>query len=232
LEIEITGGTDVKGSPTIDYLRYVVADAYRGAGIKFAVEVQKRGYYPKGGGIVKATIEACRSPSPVELLNGRQVSPKIASVCSQLPKHVAERQISAALLALEKGGVTCKNYTASFETAASPGTSIIVYSTSDFGGPYIGGDSIGELGKRAEQVGQEAAGQFLESAHAGAAVDPFLSDMMVIPACLSKGVSQYRVARVTEHLRTNLQVAALLTGCRHEVKQVSDNNYLVTIGGA
>ena len=31
LEIEITGGTDVKTSPTIDYLRYVMAEAYRSA---------------------------------------------------------------------------------------------------------------------------------------------------------------------------------------------------------
>ena len=229
LEIEITGGTDVKASPTIDYLRYVVAEAYRAAGIRFALEVQKRGYYPKGGGAVKATIEPCRSPSPVELLNGRHVSPKITSVCSQLPKHVAERQISSALLALEKGGMACKNYSASFETAASPGTSILVYSASDFGGPYIGGDSIGEVGKRAEQVGEEAAERFLENAHAGASVDPFLSDMMVLPACLSKGISQYRIARVTQHLRTNLDVASRMTGCKYNIKQLSGSDYLVTI---
>ena len=54
LEIEITGGTDVRASPTIDYVRHVVADAYRNIGIKFSIEVLKRGYYPKGGGIVQA----------------------------------------------------------------------------------------------------------------------------------------------------------------------------------
>ena len=44
----------------------------------------------------------------------------------------------------------------SYETSISPGSSILVYSTSDFG-PYIGGDSIGELRKPAEQVGAEAS---------------------------------------------------------------------------
>lgn len=227
-ELEITGGTDVKTSPTIDYLRYVVAEAYRGAGIKFSVDVQRRGYYPKGGGVVKARIEPCRAPSPVEFLNGRHVEPKMVSVCSQLPKHVAERQISSALLALEKGGVSCKNYTASFETALSPGTSILVYSVSDFGGPYIGGDSIGEVGKRAEQVGQEAAGRFLQNALARAPVDPFLADMMVLPLCLSKGLSRYRVADVTRHLRTNLQVAGQMTRCKYNISP-SDKGSLVTI---
>jgi RNA 3'-terminal phosphate cyclase (ATP) len=231
IELEITGGTDVKASPTIDYLRYVVAEAYRSAGIKFSVDVQRRGYYPKGGGLVKAIVEPCKAPSPVEFLNGRHVAPKIVSVCSQLPKHVAERQISSALLALEKSGVSCKNYTASFETALSPGTSILVYSVSDFGGPYIGGDSIGEVGKRAEQVGQEAAGRFLQSALAGTPVDPFLADMMVLPLCLSKGVSHYRVADVTRHLRTNLQVASQVTGCKYDISP-SGGGSLVTIQGA
>lgn len=228
LEIEITGGTDVKASPTIDYMRYVVSEAYRSVGIKFDLEVQKRGYYPKGGGIVKATIEPCARPAASEFLNGRAVDPKITSVCSQLPKHVAERQISSALLALEKSGVKCTNYAASFETAASPGTSILVYSVSDFGGPYVGGDSIGEVGKRAEQVGQEAASRYLESMLAGAAVDPFLADMLVLPLCLAKGVSRYKTSRITEHLRTNLGVARQMTGCSYEM-QALDNGHAVTM---
>jgi RNA 3'-terminal phosphate cyclase (ATP) len=230
LEIEITGGTDVRASPTTDYMRYVVSEAYRSAGIKFSLDVLKRGYYPKGGGIVKATIEPCDKPAPAEFVNGRAVAPRITSVCSQLPKHVAERQISSALLALEKSGIKCTNYAASFETALSPGTSILVYSASDFGGPFVGGDSIGEVGKRAEQVGQEAAARYLESTLAGAAVDPFLADMLVVPLCLAKGISKYRTSKVTGHLRTNLQVAQQMTGCRYEIAQ-SGKDSVVTIEG-
>lgn len=228
LEIEITGGTDVKTSPTIDYFRYVVAEVFRNIGIKCSIDVGKRGYYPKGGGVVKAVIQSCRSPSPSEFLNGRYFEPKIASVCSKLPKHVAERQIAAALVALEKIGIKCRSYSATYETAPTPGTSILVYSVSDFGGPFIGGDSIGEIGKRAETVGQEAASRFAESMLCGAAVDPFLADMLVLPLCIAKGRSAYRTARVTEHLLTNLQVASILTECRFHTRTV-ENGHLVTI---
>jgi RNA 3'-terminal phosphate cyclase (ATP) len=232
LDIEITGGTDVRASPTIDYMRYVVSEAYRNVGIKFSLDVLKRGYYPKGGGLVRAMIHPCSKPSSTELLNGRQVAPRIVSVCSQLPKHVAERQISSALLTLEKSGIKCTNYSASFETAPSPGTSVLVYSVSDFGGPFIGGDSIGEIGKRAEQVGQEAARRYLESTLSGAAVDPFLADMLVLPLCIvSKGVSKYLTSQVTEHLRTNLQVAhEMIPGYKYDVSK-SDRGYVVTIEG-
>ena len=235
LSIELIGGTDVKTSPTTDYVRHIVANAYRSIGIKFSIEVQKRGYYPKGGGIVQAIIESCKTPGTVDLLNSREgLEPKIMSVSSRLPKHVAERQTASAIVALEKKGIRCKEYTAALETSLSPGSSILVYAVSDFG-PFIGGDSIGEPGKRAESVGTESANRFLESSFGYADVDQFLADMLVIPLALAKGRSKFKVARVTEHLRTNLHVASLITGCKYAIAQDDNNNknsnygYVVTI---
>jgi RNA 3'-terminal phosphate cyclase (ATP) len=229
LQIEVTGGTDVKASPTIDYIKHIVAESYRSIGIKFSVNVLKRGYYPKGGGVVQSTILPCKSPGTLEMLATRHVEPKIISVCSQLPLHVAKRQISSAMIALEKKEILCSNYTASIETSASPGSSILIYSASDFG-LYIGGDSIGEPGKRAEAVGKEAADRFLESMLAQALVDPFLADMLVLPLALSKGTSRYRVARLTQHLLTNLHVASEITGCKYSIEQ-KGRTYIVTIEG-
>jgi len=229
VELEITGGTDVRASPTIDYVRHVVTEGYRSIGIKFSADVVKRGYYPKGGGIVKTIIEPCKGPGTMELLTTRDVAPRITSVCGQLPRQVAERQTSSAMIALEKKGIRCSNYSASIETSISPGSSILIYSASDFG-PYVGGDSIGELGKRAEIVGTEAAERFLETVLAHAPVDPFLADMLVLPLALAKGRSKYRIARVTEHLRTNLQVASQLIGCKYKIEQ-QGKTYVVTIEG-
>lgn len=229
LSIHLIGGTDTRTSPTIDYIRHVAAEAYDDIGIKFSIEVLKRGYYPKGGGIVQATIDSCHISNAIELLKTRSVDPKIISVCGQLPKHVAERQAMSALLVLEKNGLSCRNYTSSLDVSLSPGSSILVYSVSDFG-PYIGGDSIGEIGKRAESVGVDAAQRFLESIHAPSSVDPFLADMLVLPLSLSKGRSRYRVARVTTHLKTNLQVASQITNCKYKIEQDNDTNtYIVTI---
>jgi len=229
VELEITGGTDVRASPTIDYVRHVVTASYRSIGIKFSVDVAKRGYYPKGGGIVKTIIEPCKGPGTMELLTTRNVAPRITSVCGQLPRQVAERQTSSAMITLEKKGIRCSNYSASIETSISPGSSILIYSASDFG-PYVGGDSIGELGKRAETVGTEAAERFLETVLAQAPVDPFLADMLVLPLALAKGRSKYRIARVKEHLRTNLQVASQLIGCKYKIEQ-QGKTYVVTIEG-
>jgi RNA 3'-terminal phosphate cyclase (ATP) len=228
LQIEVTGGTDVKASPTIDYVKYIVAKCYLSIGTKFSVDVLKRGYYPKGGGVVKCTIEACKMPGPIELLDTGYLEPKIISVCSQLPINVAKRQISSALIALEKKDIRCSNYTASIETSISPGSSILVYYASDFG-PYIGGDSIGELGKRAETVGAEAAMRFLDSTPAQATVDPFLADMLVVPLAFSNGRSRYRVARLTQHLLTNLHVVREMVGCNYSVEPQQSGGYVIVL---
>src|SRR3712207_6509255 len=229
LQIEFTGGTDVKASPTIDYIKHVVAKSYLGIGLKFSVDVLKRGYYPNGGGIVQSTINPCRSPDTIEFLASRHIEPKIISVCSQLPVHVAKRQVSSALIALEKNDIRCGNYTASIESASSPGSSILVYCASDQG-MYIGGDSIGELGKRAESVGLEAAERFFESILAEATIDPFLADMLIVPLALSKGRSRYRIARVTSHLLTNLRVVSDIIGCKYNIHNHGENNIVMIEG--
>jgi RNA 3'-terminal phosphate cyclase (ATP) len=56
--VQVIGGTDIKYGPTIDYLRYIVREIYASLGINFSIDILKRGYYPKGGGIVNAQIKA------------------------------------------------------------------------------------------------------------------------------------------------------------------------------
>src|SRR5436305_239912 len=70
LSVQITGGTDVKMSPT-DYLRFIVHNAYKTIGINFSLNILKRGYYPKGGGIIQADIGPCKNVSSFDLLNRR-----------------------------------------------------------------------------------------------------------------------------------------------------------------
>lgn len=225
-EVELIGGTDVRWSPTIDYISYVLRDAYKAIGIEFSLEVIRRGYYPKGGGRVRCIIKPSKV-NPIELLSTPRVEPKIISICSMLPKHVAERQIAAALSRLEKEGIRCNSYSLSIARAISPGSSILVYATSDYG-PFIGGDAIGEKGKPAEQVGLEAAENFLKPYLNNASVDAHLADMLVLPLSLADDISKFVVDEISKHLETNLYIVKSIIGCDYSIDKY-DSNYLVTI---
>jgi RNA 3'-terminal phosphate cyclase (ATP) len=253
-DLQIIGGTDVQYGPTIDYLRYVVREIYASIGINFDIDVIRRGYYPKGAGIVNAQIKAINLPSHKLLTNSYELSDqvrqkdsivpaatptisiirppwlelmkiKIVSTGSQqLPKHVAERQLSAAVSNLTKNGVDVIDdslFTTTSERSSSPGSSILVFSTSrnnDSDGWYIGGDCIGQRGKRAETVGIEASNRFLESYLKNVPIDYRLADMLVLPLSLIKGRNLFRVAEITEHLKTNLYVISrIVEGCKYYI---------------
>src|ERR1044072_6802279 len=80
LKIRLTGGTDVRYSPTIDYIRYVLRDAFSRIGIVFDLEVQKRGYYPKGQGIVDVDIKKVSEDlHSIDFCNFKDTEPSIIS---------------------------------------------------------------------------------------------------------------------------------------------------------
>jgi RNA 3'-terminal phosphate cyclase (ATP) len=79
-------------------------------------------------------------------------------------------------------------------------------------------------------VGAKAAERFLESYLANVPVDFNLADMLVLPLSLAKGKSKYRVGKVTDHLKTNLQIVSQLTGCYYQIEP-EENSYIVNIEG-
>jgi RNA 3'-terminal phosphate cyclase (ATP) len=68
--------------------------------------------------------------------------------------------------------------------------------------------ALGERGKPAEQVGQEAALQFLKYYDGSGAVDQYLADQLLIPAALQEKFCSYTCNQVTDHLLTNRAIIA------------------------
>ncbi len=226
---EIIGGTDVKWSPTIDYFNYVFLPALKALGVDAKLVVKRRGYYPKGGGLVKVEVEPAESIKPLTLIGQPASSANIISVCSQLPPDVAKRQLNSALNILNQHKIPVADVRSLVEPAVGAGTSITIYSVDESRGTYLGADAIGERGKPAEQVGREAAERFLAEWSAQAAVDSHLADMLVLPLSLAEGTSTYITSKLTQHLETNLYVVSRLTGCAYELNKLSSGAVEVKI---
>ncbi len=216
LELELIGGTDAPWSPTMDYFQSVTSPALKMLGIDSRSEVLKRGYYPRGGGHVRTTIEPCSEVSALNLTSPRRTpDPQIVSRCGGLPRHVAERQAQEARRILQARGMESASVSVFEERSDSPGSSILVSSIGEQ--CFLGSDSLGERGKSSELVGREAAQGFLREADASPCVDSHLADALAPLLALAKSESRLLVSFVTEHLKTSLYVAKLFTDCEFNI---------------
>ncbi|MGB2804292.1 MAG: RNA 3'-terminal phosphate cyclase, partial [Candidatus Zixiibacteriota bacterium] len=66
--------------------------------------------------------------------------------------------------------------------------------------------ALGERGKRAEKVAEEACDDFLQFMQSTAAIDPHLADQLIPYLALADGKSILTVSKITKHLLTNIWV--------------------------
>ncbi|BAB65566.1 RNA 3'-terminal phosphate cyclase [Sulfurisphaera tokodaii] len=203
IKVTIKGGTDVPKSPSIDYIRLTFLSLLEKIGIRVNLILIRRGHYPEGGGEIKIT-EVKGNPSSFSLMErGELLMIKGISHVSSLPSHIAERQAkSAKEFLLSKIKIPVEIEIDVRENERSKGSGIAL--TAIFEKTFLGSDSLGEKGKRAEIVGEEAAKSIYEEIISNATVDRHMSDMLMLYASLYYG--EYIGSELTSHARTNSEI--------------------------
>ncbi|MFW6111094.1 MAG: RNA 3'-terminal phosphate cyclase [Thermoproteota archaeon] len=215
------GGTDVRYSPTINYLRYVFLPLLEHMGITIDLEVHSYGYYPKGGGEVTLTVHPCESPKPLKLTEFNKIQTiQGISVCTFLAdRKVAERQAKAADNYLQRRGHSTDIQVINDESnPIQKGSSLVLWTKHETSVP-LGADAIGERGKSSEKVGKEAAKNLHAEISAKPTVDLHMADLLVPYVALAEGKSVYLTRRKTDHLETNIWLAEKMLDVHFEVKK-------------
>ncbi len=97
-QIQITGGTHVLWSPSFHYLKNVFLPVLKLMGGEIAFTIDKWGWYPKGGGTIRAVIKNTQGLKAICHSNrGKLVNLHILSAVSNLPLSIAERQRDQSL---------------------------------------------------------------------------------------------------------------------------------------
>lgn len=216
IELTITGGTDVAWSPPIDYLKHITARALSKMGYECEIELLARGYYPKGGGRVRAHLK------PAELKgfdftseNGNGMVCGI-SHCSNLPQHVAERQADSAAALVERSGYECEINTECV-ACRSTGSGISLWRG------LLGASALGKRGLPAEKVGKNAAKEMIEELRFGACVDIHLADQLIPYMGLCKsGFGAYTVRELSQHTLTNIWVTEQFLDVKFEIQKIDE----------
>jgi RNA 3'-terminal phosphate cyclase (ATP) len=236
IDLELTGGTDVRWSPTIDYVRLVVLPTLRMMGYDADLKVQRRGHYPKGGGKVTMNIRPPRILQAIRLTERGEMSGVGGiSHCVKLPSHVAQRQATAAMEKLTRAGysdvnIAIETYPPGQDPHIAPGCGITLFMKSSTGS-IIGADSIGERGKPAERVGEEAAEKLLEEIESKAPVDRHLGDILIPYMSVAEGFSEISVSEITMHTLTNIKVGEMIAGAKFEVQGELDKAGRIRVEG-
>ena len=205
--LTLTGGTHVPFSPSWQYLAEVFAPTLRRLGGVVELAQDSCGFYPKGGGKVRCGIEPAAALQPIDAqTRGRLLRIRGYSVVAQLPLSIAERQSRAALERLRASlgaGVPIELVSRECRSIG-PGT--FLFLKGEYESALSGCTALGARGKPAEQVGEEAALEFLQHHDTGQPVDPHLADQLVLYLALAAGPSLFATSRITGHLLANLEL--------------------------
>ena len=220
LDLTIIGGTDVLWSPSIDYTKHVLREAYSRMGIKFSLELSKRGYYPKGCGEINLQVY----PSHIESTSfSKRKTSHVKLICtfSRLSKKMIENEIERIENRLTKENfivdVEIKN-----EEAVDSGASLLICSIDK--NSIIGIDALFDKETQSFDLDLD---KFIKNP---LGVDDNLADMLVVPASLGHEKTAFQIREITKHLETNLFVTSKITGCRYGIGRLS-NGFEVIIEG-
>jgi RNA 3'-terminal phosphate cyclase (ATP) len=201
--ITIEGGTHNLAAPPFDFLQKCFLPVISRLGPKVAVNLERHGFYPAGGGRFTAVIEPCAQLSPIDLTERGDITHrKATAIVANLSRAIAQRELDtvARLLNWEKEPmevVEAKN-------SVGPGNVVLIELASSTGvaEQFCG---FGRLGASAESVATEAVKEARAYLVSSAAAGEHLADQLLLPFALAGG-GMFTATRLNRHARTNMQV--------------------------
>lgn len=201
-DITLEGGTHNDKAPCFHFLQTTWSAYVNRLGIDLKLTMELPGFYPKGGGLLRAFIARCPRIVPLRITDSIETSrANILSFTSGLPEHVAERQSRRAEVRLRDAGL--KTFTTVEHLQGEPGCMLAITVPAPVPTLFVG---LGARGKPAEVVADEAVDQVLAFQKAAQPVDPHSADQLLLPLSLAQGKSEFHVSEVTRHLTTNADV--------------------------
>jgi RNA 3'-terminal phosphate cyclase (ATP)/RNA 3'-terminal phosphate cyclase (GTP) len=215
--MEISGGTNVRWSPSVDYYDLVLFSLLKKIGIDVKMKIIARGFYPEGGGKVLVEISPARDLAPLRLDDRGQLR-RIGGKCfsQNLPPHICSRMIHSVKKSLiDFGSIEIKNETSS---GISTGTGICLFAEYDH--TILGADALGEKGLPAESVGAGAAQSLKEEISGAGTLDVHASDQILPYLALSTEESTFRVRTISKHLETQVWLIGKFMNTRFESEKI------------
>lgn len=202
IKVTLKGGTHVPMSPIFDYLKEVFSPHLEKIGIFVEFEIESYGFYPKGGGVVSMILKRVKKNKRDfdSTKRGKLMGISGKSCVANLPLTIAIRQKEALIKSL--GNINCP-IEMEILNVPSIGKGTYIFAKAMYENTVAGFSSLGEIGKKAELVGQEAGKALLDYHSSDGFFDEHISDQILIYLALFTRSSKIGLSKITKHFETN-----------------------------
>jgi RNA 3'-phosphate cyclase len=200
ITIKLTGGTDVPWSPSWDYFTHVFLPLLNLMGIKTEARINRRGYYPKGGGETSLTIYPVKELRSL-YLDKQPCFHDINGIIhlANLPDHIATRMKHEVQKILVKHNLN-STITLDKAPATSPGAGITLWAKKE--NVILGTTTLGKKGISSENIAETATVQLLEEIISKATIDNHAIDQILPYFVLTKKPCYGIINQVSNHTQT------------------------------
>ena len=219
LRMNISGGTDVRAAPPLDYFRHVLLPLLSSIGVRAKIDLLRRGYFPRGGGEVAVTVEPSLPLRPLLLdAAGNLLEIRGHAHIANLPAHIVQRMAHAALAELAAFPAAAIDQTV-VDRGGAIGAGGAIVLAAQMQHTRLGAATTAQRGVPAEQLGSEAGRLLREEILSGATLDSHAADQVLIYLALAGGSSRFLARSLSSHAATTIWLLEQFLPVRFGVSQ-------------
>lgn len=216
----IFGGLFQDFAPTVFHLREVLAPLLRRMGAEIDITLVQPGYVPKGQGCLTLSVQPLDGRLRALQLTEQGEIKHIDGTA--LASHLAREKVSERMAARCRELLADKGYHPDIavlddSSAVQPGAALALWAHTSTG-CILGADQAGKRGRRSEAIAEHVCRSLLEDIAAGATVDRFMADQLILFAALAEGTTAYRIPRTTAHVESNLWLIREILGADSQLQ--------------
>jgi len=223
-EILLRGGTHNPRAPTFEFVRDAYLPLLGRLGFEAQITLERHGFFPGGGGAVRASIAPLRRRRPLELIERGAVRARLAEVLlSGLPQHIGEREIG-----ILRGRLGLPEDACHIRNVVAHGAGNAVHVRIDCTNVTAVFAGFGSRGVPAERVADHVAHEAQRYLDANVAVDAHLADQLLVPLALAAG-GTLSTLQPTAHTETNAAVIGKFLPIHYEARELEPGRWAVAV---
>lgn len=222
--VTVSGGTHNPAAPPADFLIRAWLPLLRRMRVQTEIELLRHGFYPAGGGQVRAEVAPGKPLGLTLLERGAWQGTRATAIVAGVPHDVARRELAQLARRIPQLQGECRV----LPHQEGPGNALLV--DLEHAAVHEVFTGFGARGVSAEHVADRVAKAVRGYLDSPAGVGEHLADQLVLPLALA-GSGSFSTGKPSSHLLTNLAVIGAFLPVAMHVSE-SGGCWRVDIGGA